>query len=1734
MILLLLLSVFGGLAVADEADPSPSETGAGFLPTGVDSPDELAPLTENAEPIETALATDPEAAEELPHTDLARAEAEELLRRVFGKGLEGASDFYDSLNVEAFRSDYVAVVAPKDGGDDPGLLSSLLPLRNTDESGANAVIDLDLERTQGGLQPENPLVDVTIPGELSEGIDFPEAGVRIDVATGETDRGASEVGDASAFFPNVRPDSDLVVSAIPTGVETYTHLRSPEAPRTETFDLQIENGQLRATAAGGAEVVGPDGGVRLAVSPPSAVDAEGDPVPVGLEVAGNSIVVTADPPADAAYPILVDPVFENYNFSTGSSTGLSDWSPASNSGFRTVWNWPQWGMNAVADPGATSPGNQAMWNYYVPRYWSDIQAGLPMPTTYIERMNLWNLEYRIPDEAKPNAAYPFMQMGLWSDTYQQFVAYGYRDGTQGELTDDSYTYKMVNPNQNSDVKRGGFAIANWNSSNPPLRYVNVGQAWVEITDKDVPAFGEIGTVPEWVNTKAGTAINFKVTDPGIGIHNLRLEYPRATGGSSQPITGLGCTGNTGNPCPRTVSKATKPIPYYPDLMPQGEDWAKVYGVDGVGHWSEAATTRIKVDHTAPALTLSGNLTEQATVGTKLPEYTLNYAGTDGDDAAAAASSPVLGKGTGAGSGQMQRPMDVAVDASGNVFVVDRENNRVEKFDPSGNLLSEFDGTLGGGSKFSDPRGIAITAAGNIWVTEVGAKRLQEFNSKGEFIRKFTYEGEILGTGKFVEPVGVAAGPNETLWVTDIGSHRVYRFKETGTYLGGVSGLPLLVTMNLPTGVDVDAFGNAWIAEQNADKIYEFDSTGKYLFSLGGPGSESGQFNDPNGIAITASGNVLVADANNNRLQEFETDGSFLRKFASTGTGNDQLTEPRGIAIGPGNSAYIADAGNHRIAKWTHVDQDPQSGVAELLVKVDGVTALTKEPGCATKNCTLSGSWALKADNYAVGPHKVEVIATDGVGLATTKTLNVETHGDLLAPSVVLSGTMTEQATLGTTRPSYKLTLAATDPGSAEERKSGVASTSIKVDGVSVDSSAPGCPGGGCSITREWTINSSSYSVGTHLVEAKATDAAGRTTTKTLSVKIERDTTPPALTVSGTLPEAPEGWVEQITRNAVTEATDEGGYGVRQIRISIDGELVGMTLEQSCAAGGCPRSKTFLVDISQFNGGAHEAVITAEDLAGNVRKKTWTVNVDPEGNISASEAEDTLEALEDTTDADYLEPSANDDVEGTVQGLEVQEAAEGEEISEEAYGFTVSGSGAPVGISTNPKTGFGVGIPPESGLQPACEQTEAGPPYPTPQEEEERAEAPTEDCASGTPSGEPETELVTVAPSTTAEAAHEVVLSASETAAISTNYRNQVDLLTLPLYDGGMTIATIRDEEAPTEYSWQVHLEPDQKLTLLDLQHAAVYYDAGPAAFSITATLAHDAIGTNIPTSLSVSGNVLTLTVNHRALGPNGQPFVYPVVAGAGWEGGFQTAQIEMPPAEGEEEPGGEEEEASYGGGDFPPNVKLFTFGPPMTQALDAPTDGLLPSDKPRREKAFKFTYCVPHNIPADPVFDGHAVEWWFVPTGAAKASAVEETEGKNLPKLISECHREDFNGVFWGVTVFGRFHYIKEHWVWTFDQQVHCHKWGEEQPAQIHCKALVHEPVHGQLPVKAVQGPLDVVGEYRFPLFHGQWPAEARAACFTLGGKLYPNPRTKTGPYERPMIWHNEYIIPKVENCPWW
>ena len=79
---------------------------------------------------------------------------------------------------------------------------------------------------------------------------------------------------------------------------------------------------------------------------------------------------------------------------------------------------------------------------------------------------------------------------------------------------------------------------------------------------------------------------------------------------------------------------------------------------------------------------------------------------------------------------------VAVDSSGNVYVADTNNNRIQKFDSSGTFITKWGSSGTGDGQFEYPTGIAVDSSGNVYVADTDNHRIQKFDSNGTFLTKW--------------------------------------------------------------------------------------------------------------------------------------------------------------------------------------------------------------------------------------------------------------------------------------------------------------------------------------------------------------------------------------------------------------------------------------------------------------------------------------------------------------------------------------------------------------------------------------------------------------------------------------------------------------------------------------------------------------------------------------------------------------------------------------------------------------------------------------------------------------------------------------------------------------------------------------------------------------------------------------------------------------------------------------
>ncbi len=235
------------------------------------------------------------------------------------------------------------------------------------------------------------------------------------------------------------------------------------------------------------------------------------------------------------------------------------------------------------------------------------------------------------------------------------------------------------------------------------------------------------------------------------------------------------------------------------------------------------------------------------------------------------------------------------------------------------------GAAGNGpGQFAEPRGVAADASGNLYVADTKNSRIEVFDANGGFLRAFGARG--AGDGQLNEPCGIAVGPNGEVYVADTWNHRVARFGPGGEWRGawidpehGFFG---------PRGLVFSA-GSLFVTDTGNKRVVRFDAaTGSVTGRWGGAGSGPGQFIEPVGLAADPSGRVYVADTGNHRVQVFDADGKFVRQFPVFGW-KDFYTEPY-LAVGPSDSVFLTDSWKGRIARYD------ASGALQHSYKADGL------------------------------------------------------------------------------------------------------------------------------------------------------------------------------------------------------------------------------------------------------------------------------------------------------------------------------------------------------------------------------------------------------------------------------------------------------------------------------------------------------------------------------------------------------------------------------------------------------------------------------------------------------------------------------------------------------------------------------------------------------------------------------------------------------------------------------
>jgi len=144
-----------------------------------------------------------------------------------------------------------------------------------------------------------------------------------------------------------------------------------------------------------------------------------------------------------------------------------------------------------------------------------------------------------------------------------------------------------------------------------------------------------------------------------------------------------------------------------------------------------------------------------------------------------------------GDGQFYAPAGIATDSSGNVYVIEYVNNRIQEFTNDGTFIRKWGSFGTGDGQFMNPQGLGVDFIDNVYVGDTFSNRIQKFQNDGTFIRKWGSLCNLQNGTGCIDPDG--AGPLSS------GDGQFW----------------------LPTGIGIDSSGNVYVGDYHNNRIQAF-------------------------------------------------------------------------------------------------------------------------------------------------------------------------------------------------------------------------------------------------------------------------------------------------------------------------------------------------------------------------------------------------------------------------------------------------------------------------------------------------------------------------------------------------------------------------------------------------------------------------------------------------------------------------------------------------------------------------------------------------------------------------------------------------------------------------------------------------------------------------------------------------------------------------------------------------
>ncbi len=256
---------------------------------------------------------------------------------------------------------------------------------------------------------------------------------------------------------------------------------------------------------------------------------------------------------------------------------------------------------------------------------------------------------------------------------------------------------------------------------------------------------------------------------------------------------------------------------------------------------------------------------------------------------------------------MIKPMAVATDSKGRIFIADPAAKRIHVFDSKKKKYRFIESIDKQFLQF--PINIALDDEDNLYIVDGERRRVFSVTHQGKLKRIY---GE---NGQFQRPSGIAIdSKRKMLYVADPPAHDIKVFSLTdGRQQKSIGKRGVQPgEFNFPAWLAVDAESRLYVTDSLNGRIQILTPDGKPLSSIGKLGDSTGSFSSPKGIALDSEGHLYVTDAGFDNIQIFDKEGRLLLYFGNSGQAAGMFWMPAGVFIDHADRIYIADSYNRRV------------------------------------------------------------------------------------------------------------------------------------------------------------------------------------------------------------------------------------------------------------------------------------------------------------------------------------------------------------------------------------------------------------------------------------------------------------------------------------------------------------------------------------------------------------------------------------------------------------------------------------------------------------------------------------------------------------------------------------------------------------------------------------------------------------------------------------------------------